>query len=93
MQTNFNGYEVSEEIAYKLALSLAEVEGMEAKSLLCPICDFRIEDVYEDKSGHVKVKCKKCKNELVLNLAYFRRMRRYRYTDQYYYRSYRKWYS
>ena len=34
------------------------------------------EEVYEIASGYVHVKCRKCKLEEPLNLAYFRRLKR-----------------
>lgn len=61
----------------KIQRSGHEVEGMQEQELRCPVCRFRIAGVYGDRSGHIRVKCRKCKFEGVLNLAYFRRMRRY----------------
>lgn len=61
----------------KLIRSCREVEEMPEQELRCPICHFRIAGVYGDRSGHIRVKCRKCKFEGVLNLAYFRRMKRY----------------
>ena len=39
-------------------------------------CGFRIQRVFSDATGHLSVKCQKCKNVHILNLAYFRRIRR-----------------
>lgn len=61
----------------KILRSRCEVENMREQELRCPICHFRIAGVYGDRSGHIRVKCRKCKFEGVLNLAYFRRMKRY----------------
>ena len=38
---------------------------------------FRIEGVYADRTGHAEVKCRKCKFEGPVNLAYFRRQKRH----------------
>ena len=46
------------------------------RDILCPVCGFRIQRVFSDATGHLRVKCRKCKNVHVLNLAYFRRFRR-----------------
>ena len=62
-----------DEVLRKIELSMKEVEGMEKRNLNCPICGFRILGLYSDRSGHVEVKCRKCKFEGTLNLAYFRR--------------------
>ena len=70
-------YNPSKEVLERIALSRQEVEGLEKRDLKCPICGFRIEGVYSDRTGHAEVKCRKCKFEGPLNLAYFRRQRRH----------------
>ena len=65
------------EVLRKIELSRLEVEGMEKRDLKCPICGFRIEGVYADRTGHAEVKCRKCKFEGPLNLSYFRRQKRH----------------
>ncbi len=67
----------SKEVLRKIELSMREVESMEKRDLNCPICGFRIQGMYADRSGHAEVKCRKCKFEGPLNLAYFRRQRRH----------------
>ena len=70
----------SQETLDKILLSMREVEGMQKRDLKCPICGFRIEGVFADRTGHAEVKCRKCKFEGALNLAYFRRQQnRHRY--------------
>lgn len=71
-----NRYSPSPEVLRLLELSRLEVEGMSRKELRCPICGFRIQGMYEDRAGHVEVKCPKCKFVGPLNLAYFRRQKR-----------------
>jgi DNA-directed RNA polymerase subunit RPC12/RpoP len=66
----------SQEVIRLLELSKREVEGMAKRTLKCPICGFRIEGVYADGIGHRDIKCKKCKLEATVNLAYFRRQKR-----------------
>lgn len=73
-------YKPSHEVLERIALSMKEVEDLEKRDLRCPICGFRIEGVYSDRTGHAEVKCRKCKFEGPLNLSYFRRQQcRYRY--------------
>ena len=67
---------VSAETARKLEMSRAETENMESKDLRCPICGYKIGTVYLDRQGHVSIKCRKCKFDGVINLAYFRRQNR-----------------
>lgn len=67
----------SPEVLHKIELSRLEVEGMDKRDLKCPICGFRIEGVYADRTGHAEVKCRKCKFEGPLNLSYFRRQHKH----------------
>lgn len=60
----------------KLLLSRVEAEDLQERDLLCPVCGFRIQTLYSDVSGHLRVKCPKCKGIHILNLAYFRRVKR-----------------
>ena len=70
-------YSPSPEVLRLLELSCQEVEEMDKRDLKCPICGFRIEGVYADRTGHAEVKCRKCKFEGPVNLAYFRRQKRH----------------
>ena len=56
--------------------SREEGKSLKGRTLKCPICGFRLEEVYEIASGYVHVKCRKCKLEEPLNLAYFRRIKK-----------------
>ena len=62
------------EVAEIILKSREEVKSLKGRTLKCPICGFRLEEVYEIASGYVHVKCRKCKLEEPLNLAYFRRI-------------------
>ena len=70
-------YSPSPEVLRLLELSWQEVEEMDKRDLKCPICGFRIEGAYADRTGHADVKCRKCKFEGPVNLAYFRRQKRH----------------
>ena len=65
------------DIMHKLLKSRVEVESLTERDLKCPICDFKIQTIYSDISGHLRVKCPKCKEVSTLNVAYFRRMKMY----------------
>ena len=75
MEIHYDGRfgQPDEDVLRKLELSAQETKGMRKRDLRCPICGYRIEGVYEDRIGHVEVKCRKCKFEGPVNLAYFRR--------------------
>ena len=59
----------------RLLLSRMEAETLKERDILCPTCGFRIQRVFSDATGHLSVKCQKCKNVHILNLAYFRKVR------------------
>lgn len=68
----------------RLLLSRMEAESLEERDLRCPACGFRIQTLYSDVSGHLRVKCPKCKGVYVLNLAYFRTVKRMKtYVDSF----------
>lgn len=67
------------EIQKKLLWSRVEAESLKERDILCPVCGFMIQRVYSDATGHLSIKCQKCKNVHILNLAYFRRVCRSRY--------------
>lgn len=56
--------------------SRREAERLIERDLQCPNCGYKIGVAFSDSTGHIKVKCQKCKTVSVLNLAYFRRQRR-----------------
>ena len=64
------------EVAEIILKSREEVKKLKSRTLRCPICGFRLEEIYELTSGYVQVKCRKCKLEEPLNLAYFRRIKK-----------------
>lgn len=60
----------------KLRLSADEVEDLTERDVRCPYCGFLVTRVFPDAAGHLGVSCRKCKRQMVLNLAYFRRRKR-----------------
>ena len=68
--------QLTPEDAEKIRKSREEVKKLKSRTLRCPVCGFRLEEIYELTSGYVQVKCRKCKLEEPLNLAYFRRLKR-----------------
>ena len=65
----------SVEVLRKILKSKQEAEMLPKRTIRCPICGFKLEEVYGYGASYVQVKCRKCKFEQPLNLAYFRRMR------------------
>lgn len=63
------------EVLGKLNLSASETEGMSLRDVKCPHCGFVITKVFSDMCGHYLARCRKCKREQPINLAYFRRQK------------------
>ena len=72
---------MTDEVFRKLESSEAEVTQLTLRDLRCPNCRFLIDKVYSDIQGHMQVKCPKCKNAYIMNLAYFRTFGHSRYQD------------
>lgn len=71
------GY-ANEEARRKAELSRREAENLIERELRCLECGFKAGSVFSDCTGHLTIRCRKCKTVSVLNLAYFRRHRRYK---------------
>lgn len=63
----------SSDIQEKLTKSRTEAAELTLRDIHCPYCGFIITRVYSDVQGHYLAKCRKCKNESILNFAYFRK--------------------
>ena len=60
----------------RLLQSRMEAETLNERDLRCKLCGFKVFTVFSDIKGHFSIKCPKCKQQTVLNVAYFRRVRR-----------------
>ena len=65
----------AEEKRKRLELSAKESERLTLRDIRCPYCNFILTRVFSDAGGHYLAKCQKCKRQIVLNLAYFRRQK------------------
>lgn len=76
-----NGYRppsfvlLTPEVQEKLNLSAAETERLSLREVKCPHCGFVIIKVFSDMCVHYLARCRKCKREQPINLAYFRRQK------------------
>jgi phage FluMu protein Com len=73
----FSVNDITEETQSKIDLSYNECKALTERALKCPYCNFYISDIFSDVIGHIRVKCPKCKANLILNTAYFRRKKNY----------------
>ena len=67
--------DITPDVAEKIRKSREEIKQLKGRELKCPVCGFRIEEIYGITSGIVQVKCRKCKLEEPLDLSYFRRIK------------------
>ena len=65
----------TEEAQYRAMLSQQEANEFVERELCCPYCGYMVGIAFSDCTGHLKLKCKKCKRISVLNFAYFCRRR------------------
>ena len=72
------------EVEAKLILSQQEAANAPKRFLTCPICGYRITEIYRNDKPLIQVKCRKCKFEGAINVAYFRSMRSNRRFSPYY---------
>lgn len=63
---------ITDEVQIKLDLSQQETIDLTQRDLRCPNCKFLITKVFSDISGHMQIRCPKCKEKYILNLAMFR---------------------
>ncbi len=79
VQTFRQKAELSSDILAKLLKSQQETEYLAIRNTHCHFCGYLVEKVFSDISGHKQIYCKKCKQEYVINLGYFRRQKRNTY--------------
>lgn len=63
---------LTQEVQQRLDMSESETSELTVRDLRCPNCKFLVDKLYSDISGHIQIKCPKCKNVYILNVAYFR---------------------
>lgn len=67
------------EVMEKLLKSKQEAELLTMRDIHCPYCGYLVDKVCSDISGHKQIYCKKCKQEYLINLGYFRRQKKLKY--------------
>ncbi len=69
----FDDKYISDKIRENAERSRAEVTDMVNRAICCPHCGFKMLYCYDDlHSGHISMKCPKCKNISDLNLGLFK---------------------
>ena len=69
---------LTDEEQAKLDLCANEAMSYQRRKIRCPRCNFVIEEVYSDCTGHIDIYCRKCKLVGTINLAYYRKNNRHR---------------
>jgi len=62
-----------EEVLAKIRRHSAGAEDKNSRDIGCHYCGFKTVVVYEDSTGHVNAKCKKCRRDAIYNVALRRR--------------------
>ena len=62
------------ELQQKLAASRAGVQVEHLRTIRCPSCGFYLLDVYGHDHYYIRVKCRKCKFDEMIDTALFRTM-------------------
>lgn len=75
MRQSPNTWNITPDKSRKLSASRKEAAALTLREIRCPYCDFLVEKVFSDVTGHKMVYCRKCKTEYPINLGYFRRMK------------------
>lgn len=60
------------ELQGKLAASRAGIQAEHIRTIRCPSCGFYLLDVYGHDHYYIRVKCRKCKFDEVIDTALFR---------------------
>lgn len=58
-----------ENLRIELQVIQGEPAGQKARYIQCPSCHHKLLAVYEDTSGHIEAKCKKCGRVSKLNIS------------------------
>jgi len=67
------------ELKQKLVQSKEAVQGIPLRAVRCPLCGYYLLDVYGKDHCYIRVKCRKCKFDDVIDTALFRTwMRKHR---------------
>ena len=72
---NLSFGEISEETKKKILQSQEDAKGLEKRDIRCPVCGYLYTTLYNYNNPIIDFRCRKCKLETPLNLAYFRKMR------------------
>ena len=69
----FDDKYISDEIKRRAELSLRQVTELVDRAIRCPHCNFIMAYACDDlHSGHIRLKCTKCKNISAFNLGLFK---------------------
>lgn len=66
----------SEETQAKIRKAIDAIADQKSKTIKCPYCQRKVMHVFEDTTGHIKTKCTRCGQELVINVLDLRRASR-----------------
>ncbi len=66
-------YTPSSDMMVKIIAAVNAVSNQKERKVRCPVCKHNTIIVYDDTRGHVKTKCKRCNNEVVIDVLNMRK--------------------
>lgn len=63
------------EVQEKLDFSRKQSETLEMRDVKCPVCGFKVLEVFGHEHQIMRVKCRKCKFNDIMDIALFRTMK------------------
>ncbi len=76
MQQKSHRYQIDDNRRQILRKTQEELDGCILRSVKCPSCQFPLLDVYGQGHYFIRVKCRKCKFNEVIDTAFFRTVHR-----------------
>ena len=70
----------SEDMLHKIRNARLAIMSKSKRDIKCPYCQHTAFVVFADATGFVETKCKKCKQEVIVDLVSMRRIRQYKVT-------------
>lgn len=63
------------EMLLKMQIAIEMIADQNERIVKCPLCSHNAIIVFEDTRGHVRTKCKKCNEEIVLDVMNMRKLK------------------
>ncbi len=68
-------HEPADDLRQKIIMARNSIINREKREIKCPYCNHVVIRVYNDSTGFIECKCKKCKTDVLVDLVSMRKMR------------------